>query len=67
MSDRAREGKGFGESLGRARRRNARHIVHYRDGYYRSNGRWYRDGRYWSEPACVIHYYRGDCDDDDDD
>jgi hypothetical protein len=51
--------------------RDVRHVAHYRDGYYRNHGRWYRDGRYWDEPAYVNRYYRRhhhhDHDDDDDD
>ena len=51
---------------------DARHVVHYRDGYYRNHGRWYREGRYWDEVAYVNRYYRGhrhhhDHDDGDDD
>jgi hypothetical protein len=37
--------------------RDARHVIHYRDGYYRNGGRWYRDGRYWNETAYVNRYY----------
>lgn len=37
--------------------RDVRHVVHYRDGYYRNGGRWYRDGRYWNEYAYVNRYY----------
>jgi hypothetical protein len=47
--------------------REARHVVHYRDGYYRTSGRWYRDGRYWNEPDYVNRYYRHHHDDDDND
>ena len=47
--------------------RDARHVVHYRDGYHRNSGRWYRDGRHWNETAYVDRYYRYHRDDDDDD
>jgi hypothetical protein len=47
--------------------REARHVVHYRDGYYRTSGRWYRDGRYWNEPDYVNRYYRHHHHDDDND
>jgi hypothetical protein len=51
--------------------RDGRHIAHLRDGYYRADRRWYRDGRYWSEYDYVNRYYGGrnrhhDDDDDDD-
>jgi hypothetical protein len=49
--------------------RDVRHISHYRDGYYRDSGRWYRDGRYWNEVAYINRYYRHhnhDRNDDDD-
>jgi hypothetical protein len=47
--------------------REARHVIHYRDGFYRSSGRWYRDGRYWYEPDYVNRYYRHHRGHDDDD
>jgi hypothetical protein len=51
--------------------RDGRHIAHFRDGYYRADRRWYRDGRYWNEYDYVNRYYGGrnrhhDDDDDDD-
>lgn len=51
--------------------RDSRHIAHFRDGYYRADRRWYRDGRYWNEYDYVNRYYGGrnrhhDDDDDDD-
>ncbi len=51
--------------------RDGRHIAHLRDGYYRADRRWYRDGRYWNEYDYVNRYYGGrnrhhDNDDDDD-
>jgi len=51
--------------------RDGRHIAHFRDGYYRADRRWYRDGRYWNEYDYVNRYYGGrdrhhDNDDDDD-
>jgi hypothetical protein len=51
--------------------RDGRHIAHLRDGYYRADRRWYRDGRYWNEYDYVNRYYGGrnrhhDDDDDDD-
>jgi hypothetical protein len=48
--------------------REARHIAHFRDGYYRDTGSWYRDGRYWNESAYVDRYYgQGRNNDDDND
>ena len=49
---------------------DARHVAHFRDGYYRGDRRWYRDHRYWDEYDYVSRYYRGreryrDRDDDD--
>jgi len=38
---------------------DGRHIVHLRDGYYRGDRRWYRDGRYWNEYDYVSQYYDG--------
>jgi hypothetical protein len=51
--------------------RDGRHIMHLRDGYYRADRRWYRDGRYWNEYDYVSQYYGGryshrDDNDDDD-
>jgi hypothetical protein len=51
---------------------DGRHIVHLRDGYYRGDRRWYRDGRSWNEYDYVSQYYggrdryRNDDDDNDD-
>ena len=52
--------------------RDGRHIAHLRDGYYRNDRRWYRDGRYWNEHDYVGRYYGGrnrhrDNNDNDDD
>lgn len=50
--------------------RDARHVAHLRDAYYRDYRRWYRDGRYWNEYDYVNRYYghnRHDNDDDNDD
>lgn len=50
--------------------RDARHVAHLRDSYYRDYRRWYRDGRYWNEYDYVNRYYsrnRHDHDDDNDD
>jgi len=50
--------------------RDARHVAHLRDDYYRDYRRWYRDGRYWNEYDYVNRYYsrnRHDNDDDNDD
>ena len=50
--------------------RDSRHIAHLRDGYYRADRRWYRDGKYWNEYDYVSRYYGGQNrhrDDDDND
>jgi hypothetical protein len=50
--------------------RDGGHIAHLRDGYYRADRRWYRDGRYWNEYDWVNRYFGGwdrQGDDDDDD
>jgi hypothetical protein len=39
---------------------------YYRDQYYRGDGRWYRDGRYWGRDDYERRYYRRRDKDDDD-
>jgi hypothetical protein len=49
---------------------DGRHLVHFRDDYYRGDRRWYRDNRYWNEYDYVSRYYRPryrDRNDNDDD
>lgn len=41
----------------RAVRREIRENIY--DGYYRGDGRWYRDGRYWDRYEYDRYYYNG--------
>lgn len=52
-----------------ARREIRREISkdYYRDQYYRGEGRWYREGRYWSEYDYERRYYRDRKRNDDND
>ena len=65
----AREGYREVEREKREARREIRRELredYYRDQYYRGDGRWYRDGRYWGRDDYERRYYRRRDKDDDD-